>query len=173
MSSEFRQPKHPAMPAAPRLNAQEKEKLKIAYAGGIGLRDLARRSGVNENTLCSIARREKWTQTIESAKSIPRTDAPCAPDVAGVVAQSHDDEMKSASRQTKSALARGLLKGAKHVETLEGVSVLASAREISSLAGAASKVHEWERGERELGGVNIAISISREDIMRAQVVEME
>jgi len=50
----------------------------VAYASGIGLRELARRMNLPEGTVLAYAKRHGWTQQIEEAKAIvlqPQSDA--------------------------------------------------------------------------------------------------
>ena len=52
------------------ITNQTWEQMKTAYASGIGLRELARNAGVPEGTVLSRAKRERWTQQIQSAKAL-------------------------------------------------------------------------------------------------------
>ena len=45
------------------------EQIKTAVASGIGLREIARNMGIPEGTVLSRAKRESWTQQIQSAKA--------------------------------------------------------------------------------------------------------
>src|SRR5207248_7750306 len=44
------------------------DQIKAGYAAGIGLREIARKMNVPEGTVLARAKREGWTQQIESAK---------------------------------------------------------------------------------------------------------
>jgi uncharacterized protein YjcR len=44
------------------------EQIKAGYAGGIGLREIARKMNVPEGTVLARAKREGWTQQIAAAK---------------------------------------------------------------------------------------------------------
>src|SRR4029453_5287 len=48
--------------------------IRTAYAGGIGLRELARNMGIPEGTVLARAKRESWTQQIAQAKLIERPE---------------------------------------------------------------------------------------------------
>ena len=51
--------------------------IRTAYASGIGLREIARNMGIPEGTVLARAKREGWTQQIQSAKALTkREDAP-------------------------------------------------------------------------------------------------
>jgi uncharacterized protein YjcR len=53
-------------------NAESPEKLwskvKIAYAAGAGLREIARKMNIPEGTVLAHAKRKGWTQQIQAAK---------------------------------------------------------------------------------------------------------
>ncbi|MGC1324049.1 MAG: hypothetical protein WA849_17865 [Candidatus Udaeobacter sp.] len=53
------------------------QQIRTAYASGIGLREIARNMGIPEGTVLARAKREAWTQQIQSAKAlVKREDAP-------------------------------------------------------------------------------------------------
>jgi len=56
------------------ITNQTWEQMKTAYASGIGLRELARNAGVPEGTVLSRAKRERWTQQIQSAKALAKRE---------------------------------------------------------------------------------------------------
>jgi hypothetical protein len=53
-----------------RISAATWEQAKTAYASGIGLRELARNMKIPEGTILAHARRKRWTQQIQTAKSV-------------------------------------------------------------------------------------------------------
>jgi len=58
------------------ITNQTWEQMKTAYASGIGVREPARNAVVPERTVLSRAKRECWTQQIQSAKAlVEREDA--------------------------------------------------------------------------------------------------
>jgi hypothetical protein len=79
--------------------------IRTAYASGIGLREIARNMGIPEGTVLARAKREGWTQQIQSAKAFTkREDAPPAVTPVQAVAMS--------IRQ----------RGERHVERMAGLS---------------------------------------------------
>ena len=56
------------------ITNQTWEQMKTAYASGIGLRELARNAGVLEGTVLSRAKRQGWTQQIQSAKALAKRE---------------------------------------------------------------------------------------------------
>jgi hypothetical protein len=51
-----------------RTSKETWEQVKIAYAAGAGLREIARRMNIPEGTVLAHAKRNGWTQQIEAAK---------------------------------------------------------------------------------------------------------
>jgi hypothetical protein len=61
-----------------RISSQRWEQIKTAYASGIGLREIARNMNIPEGTILSRAKREGWTQQIQSAKALAKRENPPA-----------------------------------------------------------------------------------------------
>ena len=57
-----------------RISADVWEQIRTAYASGIGLREIARNMGISEGTVLSRAKREGWTQGIQSAKALAKRE---------------------------------------------------------------------------------------------------
>jgi hypothetical protein len=98
------------------ITNQTWEQMKTAYASGIGVREPARNAVVPERTVLSRAKRECWTQQIQSAKAlVKREDALAAnPSEAAAMtlqkrAEHHLQRMAGISER-----------GADHVETIDG-----------------------------------------------------
>ncbi len=53
-----------------RLTPTQWAELRTAYAGGAGLRELARNMGIPSGTILSRARREQWKGHIQAAKAL-------------------------------------------------------------------------------------------------------
>jgi hypothetical protein len=53
-----------------RITNEVWEQVKTAFASGIGLREIARNMGIPEGTILSRAKREGWSQQIQSAKAL-------------------------------------------------------------------------------------------------------
>jgi hypothetical protein len=51
-----------------RISTETWEQVKIAYAAGAGLRELARRMNIPEGTVLAHAKRKDWTRQIQAAK---------------------------------------------------------------------------------------------------------
>jgi hypothetical protein len=57
-----------------RISAERWEQIKTAYASGVGLREIARNMGIGEGTVLARAKREGWTQQIQSIKALAERD---------------------------------------------------------------------------------------------------
>jgi hypothetical protein len=57
-----------------RISADIWEQINTAYAGGIGLREIARNMGIPEGTVLARAKREGWTKGIQCAKALAKRD---------------------------------------------------------------------------------------------------
>lgn len=57
-----------------RVSASTWAEIRTAYAGGIGLRELARNMGIPAGTVLARSKREGWTQQIAQAKLIERPE---------------------------------------------------------------------------------------------------
>ena len=123
------------------------EQMKTAYASGIGLRELARNAGISQGTVLSRAKREGWTQQIESAKALAkREDALVATPVEAVVmsmqqrGQRHVDRMAGVSER-----------GVDHIETMDGPEILGSIDQIEKLDKVARRNFGLDGIQPEIG----------------------
>jgi hypothetical protein len=55
-----------------RISTETWEQVKIAYAAGAGLREIARRMSIPEGTVLAHAKRKDWTRQIQAAKQETR-----------------------------------------------------------------------------------------------------
>jgi hypothetical protein len=56
------------------ISADIWEQIKTAHASGIGLREIARNMSIPEGTVLARAKREGWTQQIQSIKALAKRD---------------------------------------------------------------------------------------------------
>jgi hypothetical protein len=75
------------------------EQMKTGYAGGIGLREIARKMKIPEGTVLSRAKREGWTQRIQSAKALAKREDSLAATPVEAVGY-NDAGTRRASRRT-------------------------------------------------------------------------
>ena len=96
------------------------EQMKTAYASGIGLREIARNMNIPEGTVLARAKREGWTQQIQSAKALTkREDAPVVTATEAVAMSMQQRGERHVERMA--GLER---KSLTHVETIDGPEIL-------------------------------------------------
>ena len=90
------------------------EQIKIAYAAGIGLREIARKMNIPEGTVLAHAKRHGWTEQIQVATRAGQSDA-----ITPVqsVPQSIASILAEHERETKLSLARSARRMAKDAES--------------------------------------------------------
>ena len=69
------QPPLPERAVRSRVSADVWQQVKTAYASGIGLREVARNMSIPEGTVLARAKREGWTQQIQSIKALAKRKA--------------------------------------------------------------------------------------------------
>ena len=60
--------------ARSKISSERWEQIKTAHASGIGLREIARNMDIPEGTVLARAKREGWTQQIQSAKALTKRE---------------------------------------------------------------------------------------------------
>ncbi len=113
-----------------RISADVWEQTKTAYASGIGLREIARSMKIPEGTVLARAKREQWTQQVQSARALAKREdvAPAVTPVEAVVismqqrGERHIDRMAGVSERAVD-----------HVETMDGQEILNSVDQIEKL----------------------------------------
>src|SRR5262249_52676578 len=92
------------------------ERVKTAFASGIGLREIARNMGISAGTILSRAKREGWTREIQFAKALSkRENAPAVSPVEAAAMSLHQRGERHVER-----MAGGSERGVDHVETMDG-----------------------------------------------------
>jgi hypothetical protein len=64
----------PKRPVRSKVSANVWQQVKTAYAGGIGLREIARNMNIPEGTVLARAKREGWTRQIQNAKALAKRE---------------------------------------------------------------------------------------------------
>jgi len=103
--------------------------MKTAYASGIGLRELARNAGVPEGTVLSRAKRERWTQQIQSAKALVKREDALAANPSEAAAMTLQERAERHLQRMAGISKRGV----DHVETMDGPEILKSVDRIDKL----------------------------------------
>jgi hypothetical protein len=113
-----------------RISAEVWQQVKTAYAGGIGLREIARNMGIPEGTVLARAKREGWTRQIQSAKSLTkREDPPLTVTPVEAVAMS----MQRRGERHVERMAGVSERGVDHIEKMDGPEILSSVDRIEKL----------------------------------------
>ena len=138
-----------------RISPECWEQVKTAYASGIGLRDLARNTGIPAGTILSRAKRDGWTREIQSARVlVKRDDVLIASPVEAAAmtmrerAERHVERMVGISER-----------GVDHIETMDGPGILRSIDEIEKLDKVARRTFRLdnvEPGQISLNVLNVA-----------------
>ena len=104
-----------------RLSKDTWDQIKAAYAAGIGLREIARKMNVPEGTVLARAKREGWTQQIQTAKAlVKREEASLAITPVQAVAMS----MQQRGERHLGRMANIVEKTMPHVEAMEPGAIL-------------------------------------------------
>ena len=102
------------------------EQIKTAYASGIGLRELARNMDIPSGTVLARAKRERWTQQIQTAKTQVRV----AQSNAITPMQSAAITMQERGQRYAERMAGVSEKVLPHLESMQPGAILDSARNI-------------------------------------------
>lgn len=120
--------------------------MKLAHASRqIGLREIARRLGVNENTLKSRARREGWTAQLRSAVATVPDPAPTI-----TVQQALAESLNEHREQFQQNTARALTNASRAASRLDDTAALGSSRKLADLVSAGAKLHGLGAAETQV-----------------------
>jgi hypothetical protein len=113
-----------------RISADIWEQIKTAYASGIGLREIARNMGIPEGTVLARAKREGWTQQIQSIKALAKRD-----DTSTAVTpfQAASASMQQRGERHIERMAGVSQRAVDHIETMDGPEILNSVDHIEKL----------------------------------------
>ena len=113
-----------------RLSKDTWDQIKAAYAAGIGLREIARKMNVPEGTVLARAKREGWTQQIQTAKGLAkREEASLAITPVQAVAMS----MQQRGERHLGRMANIVEKTVPHVEAMEPGAILERVDDVEKL----------------------------------------
>ena len=101
--------------------------IRTAYASGIGLREIARNMDIPAGTVLARAKREGWTQQIQSAKSLIKREASVTP-VEAVSAS-----MQQRGERHLGRMANIVEKVIPHVEAMEPSAILDRVDDVEKL----------------------------------------
>ena len=115
--------------------------IETAYASGIALREIARSMGIPPGTILSRAKREGWTQQIESAKALVKRE-----DTIAVAAfQAAAATLSELGGATRIAAARVHHRALTYAEILPAKELMqpSTSRAVKNHVQAAGLVHSW------------------------------
>src|SRR5436190_16022316 len=118
-----------------RLPKNTWDQIKAGYAAGIGLREIARKMNVPEGTVLARAKREGWTQQIESAKHA----AALTQSNAIMPLQSIAAVMQERGERYRERMAGVSEKVAGHLETMEADEILSRSSQVEKIDSVARR----------------------------------
>jgi hypothetical protein len=113
-----------------RISADVWQQVKTAYASGLGLREIARNMGIPEGTVLARAKRERWTQQIQSATALAKR-AVVSPATSPLEAVSASIQQRGERHRER--MAGVSERGVDHIETMDGPGILNSVDQIEKL----------------------------------------
>lgn len=128
-------------------------------AVAIGVREAARKLGLDENRVLQWSHRGKWFAQLEPT---PQPPTVTKNDVITVIkpADALAETLLDASKQSKLSLSKAVRAAATHLSTLPGAQVLKSAKAMKEVASTGSTIFGWqEKGDAGVK-VNIAVLVN-------------
>jgi hypothetical protein len=138
-----------------RVSADGWQQVKTAYASGIGLREIARNMDIPEGTVLARAKREGWSQQIESAKALAKRED-SAPAVTATEAVAIT--MQQRGERHVGRMAGVSERGVDHVEKMAGNEILTSIDEIEKLDKVARRTFGLSDGDSH--GNNLLVNVA-------------
>ena len=113
-----------------RLSPDQWAQIRVAYASGIGLREIARNMGIPAGTVLARAKREGWTRQIQEARAIvpAQTESPSAGTLEAVVGSLRERGKRHVGR-----MAGIVERGVGHVERMDDAGILDAVEGIDRL----------------------------------------
>jgi hypothetical protein len=150
----------PRRRARSRISSDVWEQTKTAYASGIGLREVARNMDIPEGTVLARAKREQWTQQVQSARALAkREDTPPAVTPMEAVAITLNERKDKTKLHLSRYAVEASEKAANHRQKLK------IARQVKDVAAVAGSVWPAEKQE----GPNLLVNVAILDIDPATV----
>ena len=138
-----------------RLSKDTWDQIKAAYAAGIGLREIARKMNVPEGTVLARAKREGWTQQIQTAKAlVKRQEASLAITPVQAVAMS----MQQRGERHLGRMANIVEKTILHVGAMEPGAILDRVDDVEKLDKVARRT--FGISDDDVHGSNVLVNIA-------------
>ena len=138
-----------------RISAEQRDQIKTAYASGIGLREIARNMDIPEGTVLARAKREGWSQQIESAKALAKRED-SAPAVTATEAVAIT--MRQRGERHLGRMASVSERGVDHVETMQGSEILTRVDQIEKLDKVARRT--FGLSDSDSHGNNLLVNVA-------------
>ena len=122
----------------------------LAHMAGAGLRELARKLGIPENSMLSRARREKWAEQIEAAKSLVPMTIPTASALEAV-----GSIMAERRESFQLGISQAVAKAATAAASLAPGQALEQSRRIADLVQAGCRLHGIGSGDAPQVAVHV------------------
>src|SRR5438046_1810482 len=131
------------------------EKIKTAYASGIGLREIARNMGIPAGTVLARAKREGWSQQRDNAKALAKRD-----DTAKVITpfEAASATMQQRGERHLGRMANIVEKTIPHVEAMEPGAILDRVDDVEKLDKVARRT--FGISDDEVHGNNVMVNIA-------------
>ncbi len=139
-----------------RISSDVWEQIQTAYASGIGLREIARNMNIPEGTVLARAKREGWSQQIESAKALAKREDSVSAAVTATEAVAIT--MRQRGERHLGRMASVSECGVDHVETMQGSEILARVDQIEKLDKVARRTFALSDGHSD--GSNLMVNIA-------------
>jgi hypothetical protein len=137
-----------------RLSKDTWDQIKAGYAAGIGLREIARNMGIPAGTVLARAKREGWTQQIQSAKALAKRED-SAPAVTAT--QAVAITMQQRGERHLERMAGVSERGVDHIEAMDGPEILNSVDQIEKLDKVARRT--FGISDDDSHGENVTVNI--------------
>jgi hypothetical protein len=138
-----------------RISADVWQQVKTAYASGIGLREIARNMSIPQGTVLARAKRENWTQQIQSIKALAKRED-TSPAVAPFEAASASIQQRGERHVGR--MANIVEKTLPHVEAMQPGAILDCIDDVDTLDKVARRTFGLD--ETEHGGNNVMVNVA-------------
>ena len=111
--------------------------IRLAHAGGVGIRELARKMGIPAGTALARVARERWSQDVEETAASLQSRAIITP------SEKKARKLAEMALETRLVLAEIHSRAAASIADMTGAELIARAQEIAQLAKAAADLFGW------------------------------
>jgi hypothetical protein len=132
----------------------DREAVKV-LAIAVGVRQAARQLNLNEDTVCSWAKRGHWF----TPKPQPPSNAINPQALQAKPGAALQSILESDNRETRIDLSKAARKAARTFSNYHGEKIIGKSQELRHVTATASQLHGWERKEGETAGVIVNIAL--------------